>query len=305
MKREHVFISSPPGEIDFRYDKFTDGLWFHSAKQWIANIMPGVLASAGRLNITISTVRTLPLLRDPDLLFLPEARGWVVRLIAPIGGTHGDLWGGLLFHNPASDPTPCIEKFSPEDNGVRKVLAAHYTAEKIDSFRNPTKPREETWIRPDIRLVDIIEDGGYPLPNWQKAVEGLSFEEAQIRMNALRCSGSSPAQYYEKRKREKEEAERQANIEEEAIFAKRREEWLAEVSQEAAGQAEAPEVSDAPVEPETPPVMTREAIQAARKKREKMAKATRSKVAADKANKANAETWAAKRISDLERAGKL
>jgi hypothetical protein len=120
MKREHVFISSPPGEIDFVHAKFTDGLWFHSAKQWIVNIMPGVLAAAGRQNITISTVRALPLLRDPDLLFLPEGAGWVVRLIAPIGGAHGDLWGGLLYHHPAHPPTPCMDKFSPEDSGVRK-----------------------------------------------------------------------------------------------------------------------------------------------------------------------------------------
>jgi hypothetical protein len=166
-----------------------------------------------------------------------------------------------------------------------------------------------------IRLVDIIEDGGYDLPNWQKAVAGLAPEEAAARMNALRSAVTSPSAYCQLRARERAERERQADLEEEAAFAERRAAWLAENAAsdqaaaenvtEAAPATEEPTVADPPAAPASPPVMTREAIQAARKRREKMARATRSKVAADKANAKNAEAFAKQRVADLERVGKL
>ena len=192
MQRKHMLVSAPLGRIDFRRAELTaDGLWFSSATlSWLPTLLPNLYAACGNSDLTFSSFRELPMLKDPRMLPLPDGAGYSVRLIAPIGGAHGDLWGGLLYHSAKHGPVPCLEKFSPSNNGVRRALEKFFTPEHVDSYRRADKGREEIWLRHDLRIEDILPEA-YDLPNWQKAVAGLSPEEAAAKMNALRLPTSS------------------------------------------------------------------------------------------------------------------
>lgn len=110
---------------------------------------------------------------------------------------------------------------------------------------------------------------------------------------ALRCA--QPASAY-LALRAKEKAEREAAAAEQDV---RR--YADALSNTHTAERLAPE---APEQATQEPTL-RERTLTAKKVRAKLAKATRSKVAADKANKASAEAWAAKRVGQLEREGKL
>jgi len=175
-----------------------------------------------------------------------------------------------------------MEKFSPNNNGVRRVVEKFFTTERIDSYRKPDKPREELWTRFDLAIEDLLP-GAYPLPSWSRAVAGLSHEEAAAKLNALR-QPAGPNEYFRLRQKEREEKER------------------AEAAEADADAEAAIALDQLARTPEEPHVMSRDDIRHAREKRERMAKATRSKVSADKKNAASAESWAKKVVSRMDRA---
>ena len=271
MQRKHMLVSAPLGRIDFRRAELTpDGLWFQSATlSWLPILLPNIYAACGNSDLSFSSFRDLPMFKDPRMLPLPDGAGYSVRLIAPLGGGHGELWGGLLYHSAQADPVPCMEKFSPNNNSVRRVVENFFTPERIDSYRKPDKPREELWTRFDLAIEDLLP-GAYPLPNWQKAVAGLPHEEAAAKMDALRAP-TSAGEYFRLRAAERakqEAAEKQAAAAEAAD------------AEDFAVKAVALDQLTRTAEPpkDEPKVMSREDLQEARKRREKQAKATQGKV---------------------------
>jgi len=292
MLRKHMLVSAPSARIDFQRAEFTpDGMWFESATlSWLPILLPTIYAACGSSCLTFSSFRALPMLKDPALLPLPDGGGYSVRLIAPLGGCHGDLWGGLLYHSASADPVPCMEKFSPNNNGVRRVVENFFTPERIDSYRKPDKPREELWTRFDLAIEDLLP-GAYPLPNWQRAVAGLSHEEAAAKMNAMRAP-AGPNEYFRLRAAERtkqEAAEKQAAAAEEAE--------AEDFAVKAIALDQLTRAAEAT--PDEPKCVTREDLQEARSRREKAHKATQAKVRADKANAASAKRYADRVVANL------
>jgi hypothetical protein len=133
------------------------------------------------------------------------------------------------------------------------------------------------------------------LPRWAQAIDPNDPEAAQ-KMNAFRqpTSVTEALRIKAADRAEREKAKQAAAdiMPAEAVYAE------AALGQPAAARV----VHDA--EP-APKVMTRDDIRNARERRTKMAKATRAKVAADKADKANAIAYGQRVVRKMEAAGKF
>ena len=135
-------------------------------------------------------------------------------------------------------------------------------------------------------------------------------------MNSLRSANSSAADYARKRQRDREEAARRDEREEEAEFAATRTAWLAEQSSSETpqGTATATKPVDASIPaqpaPETPPTPQPERTQRergaeGRKKIAKHRKIARNAVEAARKDKANAKAHADKVIARMTKEGRL
>jgi hypothetical protein len=331
-QRHMAVFPDPGGSIDFKsQSRDVSACWWIEPKTQLLNILAPkmIAAAAGGQDLTWSSFRQFGLF-DPAHLALPTG-DFVCRIFMPCGEPFSDeTWCSLLWFD-ARRPPIASDRFVASNGGLKLQLQRIFTPEMIDGLRDLNKrPRIEILVRHTWKASEIeAAKGVLQIPNWMKAVEGLSFEEAQARMNSLRCAGTTPAQYYELRKQQRIQRDKEADKEEAEAFERQRQEWLREheaeqsvrryadalsgtytaerqVSQAAVGQAEAPPVSAQPVEPETPPEKPySEMVRDAKAKREKMAKATRAQVRAQKANEASGKAFAEKKLRQYEREGKI
>ena len=263
------------------------GIWYRSPRpQWIANLIPQMLnAAQGGRDVTFSTYRQSWGFTDPGNFTLPAGDNFMLKLLCPMNGPEGpfplDNWGIACFHNSrrsASDGG----RFIVSGEGLRHQLERIFCQEFIDSMRTiGGRPRLEVWVRWDMRMSDIAP-GVHQIPRILSEVAGLSPEDAARKVAAMRAPTSN-AEWSRIREQDRAEKERQARAEAEgqAII-------------DVGGPEQA--VPDKPA----PPCVTREEIQAARTRREKMSRATKSKVAADAKDKAAAKAHADKVVKRME-----
>jgi hypothetical protein len=274
MHRRHILIiPDPKGTLDFiRAERGPDGIWFQSATPlWLPLLLPTALASVqGGADFTFSAHRNIPL-GDPAFFALPSATGFSVKVVAPLGKPHAeDQWGAALYVSKTQPPAAAGEKFIAANGGLRRVLDAFFTPERIDGYRNDaSRPFEELWIRHSLTIEQLSPEA-YDCPAWQKdPAIALALMSKKAIMSA--------SEYNALRNRER--AKKAAVVE----------------------QAEEPSQVEAKAEP----VVTPEQLREARNRKTKMAKATRSKVAADKADAIAAKAHAEKMVGRMQREGKF
>ncbi len=263
----HITLT-PSGPIDFiRAERDHAGTWFRSPMPaWIATLLPNAInAVVAGADFSFSTLRTFPF-ADPDYFSLAADTGVLTRIFAPIGEGHGDLWGAVLFHSADSPPIPHGEKFVA--HGLRNALEAVFSTDRIDRYRKPNRPREEIWVRHHgLTLVELAGEDAFPLPGWARRKNPEEIE-ASAKQTAARLP-MQPGDYDRLRR------------------------------QEHAGQEAGASPGPADQAPPTP------AAPAAVKRKERVKVVTQNAVRASAANEKYAEEFANKRVSDLEKVGKL
>jgi hypothetical protein len=315
MARKHIVLYPSGAGVDFfRAERSYDGIWLRSGTaSWLTTLLPQVLASVEACDFTFSSFREIPL-GDPALMPLPPNAGYAVKLLAPCGGYYDAQWSAILFHSESHPPALCGDRFVPENGGIRRQVQEFFSETFIDSMRKPDRPRVELWIRHALEIETMLPNA-FDAPRWLRETHGLSAQEAAAKIAGLRTA-MGPGEYQRLRQAEKAKREAEQQAEEDAVFEERRQQWLAEqVEQHAAEQevrayvdgiarTHTTEPVDAP-HPEQPEPGLREKTIAAKKLKSKLSRAVKSKVAADKANQANAEVHAAKVVRRLEQEGKL
>lgn len=258
--------------------------------------MPGAIAEAcGGSDLTYSTFRRFPL-RSPDEFTIPSNEGaFLIRVFMPIGGSFDPtMWCCLTWHDARRQPVVSSERFHITGNGLKRILTDMLAKpEEIDKLRTlDRRPRCETWVRWDWRALEVVPNC-IEMPRWMQAIDPNDPDAAQ-KMNAFRQPTSVAEalriKAEDKRKREAEKAKQAAGdvMPAEAAIA------------EAALVPENDQPAAAPAEP-AQKIMSRDDIRNARNRRSKMAKATRSKVAADKADAIAAKAWGEKVIRKMEK----
>ena len=290
MSRATIVIEpAANGSIDFQRRQWdASQIWLQYPKAaWLPTILPAAISeAAGGNNLVFSTFRRFPLC-DPADFALSNEPGVLTRLFAPLGGNWPpDMWVCLHYYDPRQQPVAGDQRFYASSGGLKRLLSEALEAPAfIDSMRTLDKrPRLEVLVRHDLRAVDLAPNA-IEAPGWMKQVEGLSPEEAAGRMNSLRAP-TSASDYY--RKVALDRAQREAT--------------------KPAAEPEAPEdPAEAPTAPEAaqPVVLTMEEKRTLVKRKERMARATQSKVRADQFNRTAAAKHAARVVDKLERAGKL
>jgi hypothetical protein len=237
----------------------------------------------------------------------------------PLGRLWGKgMWGCVTFYDIRKPPVASGDKFIVDDDGLAKQLAKIFTQEAYDSLRDISRrPRWEVWVRWNWS-ADEIAPGAFDLP------AHLKYGPPGDPMTAMRqaAARTPPAPGSYERLRIREKAQRDAaparNAAEEATVtaqpaqdhsgllrfsgidpdADRNSEAAHAANWLLAGNAEAARAA-------VPEMMSREQQIAAKKRKEKAAKASRSQVAATAANKKAAKEWADKQVEKLDRAGKF
>ena len=185
-------LIEPSGATDFvRAEYGKDKVWFKSQTAlWLPLLLPSAIAGAcSGANLVFSTWRTFAL-KDPAFFSLPDGAGFSVRILLPLGGLHGDLWGGLLYHTPGLPPVSWGDKFVPGNGGLRHKLDGFFTPERIDSYRKPGRAREDLWVRRDLTAEELCP-GAYDVPAWRERIGNLTGEEAAKVMAAMRLPTSA------------------------------------------------------------------------------------------------------------------
>ena len=292
MSRATIVIEpAANGSIDFQRRQWDSSqIWLQYPKAaWLPTMLPAAISeAAGGNNLVFSTFRRFPLC-DPADFALSNEPGILTRLFAPLGGNWPpDMWVCLHYYDPRQPPVAGQERFYASSGGLKRLLSEAMEAPAfIDSMRTLDKrPRLEVLVRHDLRAIDLAPNA-IEAPGWMKQVEGLSPEEAAGRMNSLRAPTSN-AQWYQIRAQDRAQRERAAT--------------------KPAAEPEAPTQPEEPAEaPEAaqPVVLTMEEKRTLVKRKERMARATQSKVRADQFNRTAAAKHAARVVDKLERAGKL
>ena len=228
------------------------------------------------------------------MMGLPSGEGYIVRIICPVGGPYyPSQWGSVVFYGERHEAFIGGPRFIPEGEGIRREVEKFFSQDLMDSLRRADKPRVECWLRHSLTVTDMLpDDGGYDAPKWLKETAGLPPEEAAAKLTALRTA--DPNAYFRKRAQERAEAER----------LKAAQDGAGQAEPAAAAVIEASTVSHEAETP-TPAVMSMEEKKQKVKIRERLKRATRSKIAADAKDKTNAKAWSDKRVRQLEQAGKL
>jgi hypothetical protein len=274
----------------------TDGIWFKSPTPLaLQNLIPGAISAVcAGADFSFSTFRSFPL-GSPKFFTIPAGQGITVRVLLPLGQGHGEAWGILTYHSPDAPPVPSSEKFIPASNVLKRIFNDElFNHERVDRLHNPDRrPREEIWVRHAL-TAEELSPGAFHLPRWarkltpEEAAEEQQRQAEQAALNARR-SPISGAEY--DRLRTQNTAARDAQA-------------AALDEPEAVAPAPAP-VAETPSIMELGENVRLKQVNGAKAVREKLKRATRSKVSADRANEASAKAFAAKRVKALERAGKL
>ena len=286
MSRATIVIEpAANGSIDFQRRQWDSSqIWLqYPTAAWLPTLLsPAISEAAGGNNLVFSTFRRFPLC-EPSDFGLSNEPGVLTRLFAPLGGNWPpDMWVCLNYYDRRQQPVAGDQRFYASSGGLKRLLSEALEAPAfIDSMRTLDKrPRLEVLVRHDLRAIDLAPNA-IEAPGWMKQVEGLSPEEAAGRMNSLRAPTSASA-YYAK--------------------------VAADRAQREAGEPEAPEDPAEALEatqPAEPVVLTMEEKRTLVKRKERMARATQSKVRADQFNRTAAAKHAARVVDKPERAGKL
>jgi hypothetical protein len=331
MRRHALVFPDPAGSVDMVKQEMSAGTWYRSPRpQFLSILLKQMLdAAQNGQDLTFSSWRQSFGFCDPANYTLPAGGNFQVYLFAPMGPPfESDNYGCAVFHNSRRPPTDG-GRFIFTGDGLKHQLEHIFSTEFIDQFRQlGGRPRTEVFVRHRLRMCDVAE-GVHPIPRILSETIGLSPDEARAKVTAMR-QPTSVAEALRIKAEDRRKREREADLEEEAAFAERRQAWLAEhavreyadalsgtytANQENAAPAAVKEVA-APEESQPAPapapqdaapaqkVMTRDDIRNARNRRTKMAKATRSKVAADKADAIAAKAHAEKVVARMEREGR-
>lgn len=303
MPRKHITIFPSGQGVDFfRAERSYDGVWLRSSvASWITTLLNAVLQSVDAANFTFSSFRELPC-GDPAMLPLPPGSGYAVKIFAPCGGYFEGQWGSILFHSESHPATVAGDRFIPGNGGIKRQVQEFFNADFIDSLRKPDRPRTEIWIRhgghgngngSGITIEDMLPDA-YDAPRWLRETQGLNPEEAAAKISALRAPMTA-SEYYRTR------AVVRAAAEAEQLKAQNGPGH----TEPAAGAVVEAEAVSANPEPPTPAVMSPEQRAAKKRTKERLSKATKAKVRADRANAASAKAWSDKRVAQLTAQGKL
>ena len=295
--RKHLMIFPGTGVDFLRAERSYDGVWLRSSQStWLPHLLPAVYQSVEMADFSFSSFRELPM-GDPSLMPLPpDSAPYQVIVLAPVGEPYPTQWGAVLFHSQTHPPCLACERFVPDSGGVKRVVQSFFSEEFIGGMRFPERRHAELWVRHSLKIHDMLPDA-YEAPRWLQEQQGLTPEEAAQKMAAMRL----PTPNYDRiRRQEHDQREAQQKAEEEA---QREQDWKeaeAAADEDFAIKAVAlDQLSRTMPEQEEPKVMSRDDIIQAREKRAKMAKATKSKVNADKRNAAAAEAWAKKVVAKL------
>lgn len=285
MARKHITIFPSGQGVDFyRAERSYDGVWLRSSvASWITILLPAVLQGIEAADFTFSSFREIPC-GDPSLMPLPAGSGCAVKVFAPCGGFYPGQWGSVVFYGERHEPIVGGERFVPTNGGIKRQVQEFLNADLIDSLRKPDRPRTELWIRHDLKIADMLADA-YDAPRWLRETQGLNPEEAAAKLTALRTP-KDPNEYFRIRAQQRDAAEAER----------------LKANEDGTGSQVA---ASAEAEPVTPAVMSMAEKTEKRKTRERLKRATQSKVAADRANAAAADEWAAKRVKQLTAQGKL
>ena len=169
--RKSIAIYPAGVGVDFiRAECGHDGIWMKGAiPTWLPMLLPSVYSAIDAADFSFSSFGPLPL-ADPDCMPVPSGLGWTLRLIAPIGEPYADLYGGIMF-SAGHKPSVCLDKFVPDNGGIKRVLQNFFSEERIDLYRRADKPSEEIWIRHDLKISDMMEgEEPYHIPAWLKAI---------------------------------------------------------------------------------------------------------------------------------------
>lgn len=290
-QREHIVIEPSGTSVDFfRKSYDTSKVWYRAERPiWWANLLPDALkAAASGSDLTVSTWRTFPM-SAPDLFTIPRDPNASVRVYCPIGGAFDpSLWCCLTWFDRNCPPLLGAEKFHITGNGLFRALNdTLMKPEALEALRKlSSRPRQDTWVRWNWRITDIIGADNIDMPGWMRQVEGLSAEEAAAKMAAIRAPTSN-AEWYQIR------AQDRAKRDAEAAAAK------------PSAEPETPAVRALPASPACPDVLTLEQRRELKKTRDKLAKATRNQVRASALDKVNAEKHSAKVIAKMQRDGQF
>ena len=198
--REHILIEPSGASVDFLrkcYD--TTRVWFSSPRPlWIANLLPDAIKAAqSGSDLTFSSWRTFPL-TDPELFTIPRDSNATVKVYCPVGGEFSpSLWCSLTWFDRARPPLLGKDRFHSSHGALGRVLNETLAKpEAVDQLRKlSSRQRYDVWVRHDWRIVDIIGADNVDMPNWMKAVRGLSPEMAAGKLNSLRAPTSASAYY--------------------------------------------------------------------------------------------------------------
>ena len=249
--------------------------------------------------------------------------GYSLKIFMPVGEPfEPSLWSSLTFYQsgrPAVAENGPNGIFSAQGGGLKRKLDGALSADRIDKLKQPdSREHFEVWVRWDFRAI-MLEPDSFHIPRYRQQIDPAS-EGAAEAMNAYR-QPTSAGEYH--KLKAKERAERDAKAEalkagkdlpktpsQDGISGKKL--TPAESREDAPGSQLAEtgaivkaEAVSAEAEPALPAVMSPEQLREKKRTRAKLARGTRSKVRADKANAASAKAWSDKRVKQLEAAGKL
>ena len=291
MSRASIVIQpSDSGSIDFKRREWdASQIWLEYPKAaWLPTLLPAAISEANSgSNFFFSTFRRFPSCNPADFAFSNETNV-LTRLYLPLGGRWDpSMYVCLFYYDPRRAPVLGQDRFHITGNGLKRLLSETLEAPAfIDSMRKLSgRPKIECWVRHDLHAVDLAPDA-IKVPRWMEQTEGQTPEQAAQTMAGLRAP-TSTADWLKARE------------------ADRRKRDAKELAKLAPAEPETPVEPDPPTSPTPPTVLTLEQRRELRKTREKLAKATRQKVAADALDKVNAEKHAQKVVARLEREGRL
>ena len=285
VMRESIVIEPSGESCDFvrkTYD--TSRVWFRNPRPlWVANLLPDAIkAACSGSDFTFSPWRTFGLI-DPAHFTVPREFNACIKVFMPVGGTFdATLWCSLDWFSASRQPIASTSHFHITGGGLSRILTdALMQPEFHDQLRKTaSRPRVEYWTRWDWRALEIAP-GCIEKPGYMRAVENLPPEEQAQRMNAWRLPTSS-AEYFNIRRIEREQRDR-----------------------DAASEPEAPVQPEEAAPPTPPTVLTTEQRRELKRTRERLSKTAKGAQAAQRFNETAAKAHSAKVISKLTRAGQF
>jgi hypothetical protein len=291
MGRPHVVIEPSGDSIDFRRRVWDSSqIWLSYPKSaWLPTLTPTAIKETSASDFSFSTYRRFPSCNPADFALSNEP-GVLTKIYCPLGGNWDPgIWVCLFYYSPQKPPIAGSERFYASSGGLARLLSEELEAPAfVDSLRRlDGRPKLDFFVRHDLRAVELAPHA-IEMPRWMSETIGMSAADASARQAAMRQPTSS-AEWYQIRARDRAARE--------AEHAK-----LAPVEPETPAT---PTEATPPPEPPPPAELSMDEKRKLAERKERMAKATKGAVAAQKFNEAAAKAHAAKTVARLERAGKL